>query len=88
MCRETAKIFQGLVSRKFPANIQARAFNKLTAIHASKTIDDLKAPPSNHLKKLTGDREGQFSIRINNKYRICFKWQRDDAIDVEIVNYH
>ena len=87
-CRETAKIFQGLISRKFPADIQSRAFNKLTAIHASNALDDLKNPPSNHLEKLSGDREGQYSIRINDKYRICFKWQRNNALDVEITDYH
>ena len=87
-CRETEKIFSGLVSRKFPAGIQSRAFNKLSAIHASNTLDDLKAPPSNHLEKLSGDRAGQYSIRINDKYRICFKWQGNNANDAEIVDYH
>ena len=87
-CKETAKIFQGLISRKFPADIQSRAFNKLTAIHASNTLEDLKTPPSNHLEKLSGDREGQYSIRINDKYRVCFKWKGSNAFDVEIIDYH
>ena len=87
-CGETAKIFQGLISRRFPAVIQNRAFNKLAAIHASATLDDLKTPPSNHLEKLSGDREGQYSIRINDKYRVCFKWQGNNAFEVEIVDYH
>ena len=87
-CGEAAKIFQGLISRKFPADIQSRTFNKLTAIHASNTLDDLKNPPSHHLEKLSGEREGQYSIRINDKYRICFKWQRKNALDVEIADYH
>ena len=87
-CKETEKIFQGINSRKFPSGIQTRAFNKLTAVHASFTLDDLKIPPSNHLEKLSGNRECQYSIRINNKYRICFKWQNNNAFDVEIVDYH
>ena len=87
-CKETTKIFYGLISKKFPADIQSRAFNKLTAIHASNTLDDLKIPPSNRLEKLSGDREGQYSIRINDKYRVCFKWRRNNAFDVEITDYH
>ena len=87
-CRETAKIFQGIVSRRLPVGIQSRAFNKLAAIHASTTLDDLKTPPSNHLEKLSGDRKGQYSIRINEKFRVCFKWQGNAALDVEIVDYH
>ena len=55
--------------------------------HSGK-LDDLRVPPSNHLEKLSGDREGQHSIRINDKYRICFKWQENNACDVEIVDYH
>ena len=74
-CKETEKIFQGLVSRKFPSDIQVRAFNKLTAIHASLGLEDIKSPPSNHLEQLKGNRTGQYSIRINDKYRICFKWK-------------
>ena len=87
-CKETAKIFQGLISRKFPANIQTRAFNKLAAIHVSITLEDLKIPPSNNLEQLKGDRTGQYSIRINNKYRICFTWKNSLADKVEIVDYH
>jgi proteic killer suppression protein len=74
-CKETEKIFQGLISRKLPSDIQTRAFNKLAAIHASLSLEDLKSPPSNHLEQLKGTRTGQYSIRINNKYRICFKWK-------------
>ena len=87
-CRETNKIFQGLVSRKFPIDIQTRAFNKLSAIHISLTLDDLKSPPSNHLEQLKGDRNGQYSIRINDKYRICFDWKDGFANNAEIVDYH
>jgi len=87
-CRETKKIFNGQVSRKFPPDIQARAFNKLAAIHASLTLDDLKSPPSNHLEQLKADRAGQYSIRINDKYRVCFTWNESNADNVEIVDYH
>ena len=87
-CKETEKIFQGLLSRKFPVDIQTRAFNKLAAIHASATLDDLKIPPSNNLEQLKGDRIGQYSIRINKKYRICFSWKEGLADKVEITDYH
>ena len=87
-CKETEKIFQGLISRKFPADIQIRAFNKLAAIHASLTLHDLKSPPSNHLEQLKGSRSGQYSIRINEKYRICFSWSESNAEEVEVVDYH
>jgi len=87
-CKETEKIFQGIISRKFPLDIQSRAFNKLAAIQVSLTLDDLKSPPSNHLEQLKGDRGDQYSIRINNKYRICFRWYDNDALNVEIVDYH
>jgi proteic killer suppression protein len=87
-CKETAKIFHGLISRKFPADILTRSFNKLASIHVSTTLDDLRSPPSNHLEQLGGDRVGQYSIRINDKYRICFKWTDGIAYDVEIVDYH
>jgi proteic killer suppression protein len=57
-------------------------------LNRSGKLDDLKIPPSNHLEKLSGNREGQYSIRINDKYRVCFKWEGNNAFDVEIVDYH
>jgi len=87
-CKKTEKIFLGHISRKFPADIQIRAFNKLSMIHASLTLRDLKLPPSNHLEQLKGDREGQYSIRINNKFRICFKWSDNNAVEFIITDYH
>jgi proteic killer suppression protein len=86
--KETEKIFNGIVSKKFPLEIQTRAFNKLTAIHAAIIIEDLRIPPSNHLEALKGNREGQYSIRINDRYRVCFSWNEHDAKNVEIVDYH
>jgi proteic killer suppression protein len=86
--KETEKIFNGIVSKKLPLEIQTRAFNKLTAIHAAIIIEDLRIPPSNHLEALKGNREGQYSIRINDRYRVCFCWNEHDAENVEIVDYH
>jgi proteic killer suppression protein len=87
-CRETEKIFNGKCSKDFPADIQPRAFRKLSMINASEKVEDLRRPPSNHLEKLSGDRKGQWSIRVNGKYRICFTWQGKEASNVEIVEYH
>lgn len=64
------------------------AYRKLLMIHAASSINDLRVPPSNHLELLKGDRKGSHSIRINEKWRICFKWIHQDAYDVEIVDYH
>ncbi|MCQ2581339.1 MAG: type II toxin-antitoxin system RelE/ParE family toxin [Alphaproteobacteria bacterium] len=83
-CRETEKIFRGERSKKFPTDIQKRAFQKLAMLDASETIDDLRIP----LETLSGDRKGQWSIRINHKYRICFVWADHEANNVEIVEYH
>ncbi|MDR2543616.1 MAG: type II toxin-antitoxin system RelE/ParE family toxin [Treponema sp.] len=87
-CKETAKIFDSGFSRKFPASILKSAIIRLAMLNRSGKLDDLKIPPSNHLEKLFGDRENQYSIRINDKYRVCFKWEGNDAYNVEIVDYH
>ena len=87
-CKETAKIFTGRFSRKFPSNIQQRALNKLRLIATVTQLETLKVPPSNHLEALRGDRRGQHSIRINQQWRICFRWAEGTAHDVEIVDYH
>ena len=87
-CRHTARIWEGQTSRKHPADIQDRALRKLRQLDASRTMDDLRNPPGNRLETLKGDREGQFSIRINNQWRICFEWRDGDASEVEIVDYH
>jgi len=87
-CKETERIWQGLPSRKFPGDIQDRALRKLRQIDASATIEDLRNPPGNRLETLKGDRAGQMSIRINDQWRICFRWANGDAEDVEIVDYH
>ena len=87
-CKETAKIFDRCFSKKLPTQIQKEAYKKLLMLDASTDIEDLKIPPSNRLEKLSGDRKGQFSIRINKKYRICFRYEGHQASDVEIVDYH
>lgn len=87
-CKETEKIWNGLKSRAFPGDIQDRALRKLRQLEASQTVDDLKNPPGNRLEALKGDRTGQMSIRINNRWRICFVWEETEAHDVEIVDYH
>ncbi|MEK6406723.1 MAG: type II toxin-antitoxin system RelE/ParE family toxin [Acidobacteriota bacterium] len=87
-CRETERIFQRQFTRKFPRDIQQRAFMKLNAIDAATTLQDLHLPPSNRLEALKGNRKGQHSLRINDQWRICFVWQRGHAEQVEIVDYH
>ena len=86
--KETEKIFQRTFSKKLPQNIQGTAYRKLLMLDAAIDVDDLRIPPANRLEKLTGDRAGQYSIRINRQYRICFVWESGRAFDVEIVDYH
>jgi proteic killer suppression protein len=87
-CKQTELIWNQVKSKIFPANIQERALRKLRLLDASQSLDDLKKPPGNRLEALTGDRKGQMSIRINDQWRICFKWKNSDAHNVEIVDYH
>ena len=87
-CKETQKIFNREFSKKLPSDIQVIAFRKLRMLNRSYTLDDLRVPPSNHLEKLRGDKEGFYSIRINDQWRICFKWENGNAFEVEIVDYH
>ena len=85
---EAEKIFNRQRSLKLDQAMQPVAFRKLRMLQNSKTINDLRVPPANRLEKLKGDREGQYSIRINGRYRICFEWKDGDAYQVEIVDYH
>ncbi len=87
-CKETEKIWNRKFSKKFPLEFQKFARRKLIAISISDSIQDLRQPPSNQLEKLGGDRKGQYSIRINRQWRICFKWKNGNASDIEIVDYH
>ena len=87
-CKETARIWGGQESRKFPAGIQERALVKLRLLDAALKLEDLAVPPSNRLKALKGERKGQMSLRVNDQWRICFVWKNGEARDVEIVDYH
>jgi proteic killer suppression protein len=87
-CRETAKLFVRQPSRKFPAGLQRAALRKLFMLDAATRLDDLRVPPSNRLEKLRGSRAGQYSIRVNDQWKICFAWRDEGAWDVEIVDYH
>lgn len=82
------KLFNREFSRKLPQDIQRVARRKLEILDAAEVLQDLQIPPSNRLEKLSGDRKGQYSIRINDQWRICFEWQRGDAYNVEIADYH
>ena len=74
--------------RKFPADIQRRAQAKLMMLNNAKNLNDLRVPPGNRLEALSGERRGPYSIRINERWRICFSWSRGNAWDVEMVDYH
>ena len=85
---ETRKIFLGSVSSKLPKEIQRTARRKLIYLDDAEDLQDLLAPPGNRLEKLKGTRSGQYSIRINDQWRICFEWVDNKARNVEIVDYH
>lgn len=87
-CKETEKIWNQEYSKKFSEDIQRVALRKLFMIQRAKELKDLLAPPANRLEKLKGDRKDQYSIRINDQYRICFQWEDSNAYNVEIVDYH
>ena len=86
--KETKKIFDRQRSRKLPQDIQQVAYRKLRMLNNAISINDLRVPPANHLEKLKRDREGQYSIRINDQWRVCFEWYDGDATNVEITGYH
>ncbi|MEN8614866.1 type II toxin-antitoxin system RelE/ParE family toxin [Dehalogenimonas sp. THU2] len=85
---ETEKVFYRQFSRKLPSDIQQVALRKLRMIHNAHAIMDLSIPPANQLEKLKGQRAGQYSIRINDQWRICFEWRSNTAYNVEIADYH
>jgi toxin HigB-1 len=86
--RETDYVYAREFSRRLPADIQQVAYRKLRMINNAQSLADLRIPPANRLEKLTGDRAGQYSIRINERWRICFEWRDGDAYSVEIVDHH
>ncbi len=86
--KETWRIFSREYSKRLPAEIQQIALRKLRMLNNSNSINDLRVPPANRLEKLRGEREGQYSMRINDQWRICFEWNENDAFNMEIVDYH
>lgn len=86
--RETKRVWEGLVSRRLPADIQVTARRKLRMLNNAGALQDLKAPPGNRLETLKGGRKGQHSIRINDQWRVCFRWKDEHAYQVEIIDYH
>ena len=86
--KETEKIFRRIRSRKLLGDIQQVALRKLRMLNRSRTLADLRVPPANRLESLKGERKAQYSIRINDQYRICFHWERGYADEVEITDYH
>ena len=84
----TAAVFSGREVRRLPREVQTAARRKLKLIDAASSIESLRIPPRNRLEALRGERKGQWSIRINDQWRICFQWTQGDAFEVEIVDYH
>lgn len=87
-CKETEKIWNGDRSKKLPGDIQERGFLKLRQLHAAEILADLRIPPSNRLESLSGDLKGFWSIRINQQWRLVFRWDDGKASDVKITDYH
>jgi toxin HigB-1 len=86
--RQTERLFRGRRSRAVPTDIRERALAKLVAINIATNVEELRVPPGNRLEKLRGDREGQWSVRINQQYRVCFFFEGGDAYEVEVTDYH
>lgn len=86
--KNTERLFRRERVKKFAGPLQRAALRKLALLDAAESLEDLRVPPANRLEKLVGDREGQFSIRINDQWRLCFRWIDGEAHDVEIVDYH
>jgi proteic killer suppression protein len=84
----TAKVWAGERARRLPPDIQATALRKLRLLNNARRLDDVRVPPANRLEALKGERRGQYSIRINDQWRICFIWSNNNAHQVEIVDYH
>lgn len=87
-CKEAEKLFHGRFSATLPQDLQRVAQRKLKQLSAATTLDFLRVPPGNRLEQLAGDRKDQWSIRINDQWRICFSWQDGNVFNVEIVDYH
>ena len=86
--KEAKRLFLREFSQQFSADLHRSAWRKLAMLDAAESLEDLRVPPGNRLEKLSGDRVGQYSIRINDQWRICFRWSKGDAYEVEIADYH
>ena len=86
--KETQRLFRREPVKGFPRPVRRPGLRKLLLLDAAESLDDLRVPPGNRLEKLHGDREGQYSVRINERWRVCFRWGGGDAHEVEIVDYH
>jgi proteic killer suppression protein len=86
--KETEQLFSRRFSRRFPSSLHRAAWKKLAMLDAAEQLSDLRIPPGNRLEKLAGDRAGEHSLRINDQWRICFRWREGNAHDVEITDYH
>ena len=86
--KETEKVYRRDYVKKLPTEIQQGSLRKLRMLNNAKSMQDLRSPPGNRLEKLKGDREGQYSMRVNEQWRVCFEWKDNDAYEVEITEYH
>jgi proteic killer suppression protein len=86
--RDTERLFRREPVRRFPADLHRLMLRKLGLVDAAEQLEDLRVPPGNRLEKLKGDRAGQHSIRVNDQWRICFRWKNGNAYEVEVVDYH
>jgi proteic killer suppression protein len=86
--KDTEKVFARHFSKRLPPNLHQLAWRKLAILHATAQLKDLRVPPGNRLEKLSGNRSGQYSIRVNDQWRICFEWREGNAYEVEITDYH
>lgn len=86
--KDTARLWRERVTKSLPSDVAQRSYDKLVQLNAAENLEDLQTPPGNRLKKLSGNREHQHSIRINRQYRICFIWDDGDAYEVEVTDYH
>ena len=86
--KETERLFRRKPVKKLAPSVRRPALRKLLLLDAAESLDDLRSPPGNRLEKLRGDRRGQYSIRINDPWRICFRWEQGNGYDVEIADYH
>ena len=86
--RETELVWRGVRSKRLPQDVQTAGLRKLRLLNRARTLGELRLPPGNRLEPLLGNRKGQWSIRINDQWRVCFRWKQGDAHGVEIVDYH